>query len=63
MLGTRLTSQDIAAHIREAGETCLLIAPGVEPGDDAAFAVHSRRGSARGGTTTGIRRPNGWAGS
>ena len=30
MLGTRLTSEDIAAHIREAGETCLLIAPGVD---------------------------------
>ncbi len=30
MLGTRLTSKDIAAHIREAGETCLLIAPGVD---------------------------------
>ncbi len=30
MLGTRLTSEDIAAHIREAGETCLLVAPGVD---------------------------------
>ena len=30
MLGTRLTSEDIAARIREAGETCLLIAPGVD---------------------------------
>ncbi len=30
MLGTRLTSEDIAAHIREAGETCLLIAPGAD---------------------------------
>ena len=30
MLGTRLTSEDIAAHIKEAGETCLLIAPGVD---------------------------------
>ena len=30
MLGTRLTSEDIAVHIREAGETCLLIAPGVD---------------------------------
>ncbi len=30
MLGTQLTSKDIAAHIREAGETCLLITPGVD---------------------------------
>ena len=30
MLGTRLTSEDIAARIREAGETCLLITPGVD---------------------------------
>lgn len=30
MHGTRLTSEDIARHIREAGETCLLIAPGVD---------------------------------
>ncbi len=30
MLGTRLTSENIAAHIQEAGETCLLIAPGVD---------------------------------
>ena len=30
MLGTRLTSEDIAARIREAGKTCLLIAPGVD---------------------------------
>ena len=30
MHGTRLTSEDIAAHIRGAGETCLLITPGVD---------------------------------
>lgn len=30
MLGTRLTSEGIAARIREAGETCILIAPGVD---------------------------------
>ena len=30
MRGTRLTSEDIAEHIRQAGETCLLIAPGVD---------------------------------
>lgn len=30
MFGIRLTSEDIAACIREAGETCLLIAPGVD---------------------------------
>lgn len=31
MIGTRLTSKDIAAHIREAKETCFLIVPGVDP--------------------------------
>ena len=30
MRGTRLTSEDIASHIREAGDTCLLITPGVD---------------------------------
>ena len=30
MRGIRLTSEDIARHIREAGETCLLITPGVD---------------------------------
>ncbi len=30
MHGIRLTSEKIATHIREAGETCLLIAPGVD---------------------------------
>ena len=30
MRGIRLTSEDIADHIRHAGETCLLITPGVE---------------------------------
>ena len=30
MRATRLTSEDIASHIREAGETCLLITPGVD---------------------------------
>ena len=30
MHGTRLTSEDIATHISEAGETCLLVAPGVD---------------------------------
>ena len=30
MRGIRLTSEDIASHIREAGDTCLLITPGVD---------------------------------
>ena len=30
MRATRLTSEDIASHIREAGDTCLLITPGVD---------------------------------
>ena len=30
MRGIRLTSEDIAKHIREAGDTCLLITPGVD---------------------------------
>ena len=30
MRATRLTSEDIASHIREAGDTCLLIIPGVD---------------------------------
>ncbi len=30
MPGTRLTSEVAAAHIREAGEICLLFAPGVD---------------------------------
>ncbi len=30
MHGIRLTSEEIATHIRKAGETCLLIAPGVD---------------------------------
>ena len=30
MRGIQLTSEDIASHIREAGETCLLVTPGVD---------------------------------
>lgn len=40
MRGTRLTSEDIASHIRDAGDICLLITPGVD--GTAADALRDR---------------------
>ena len=47
MHGTRLTSEDLARHIREAGETCLLIAPGVDGIVAEALLERARRGATK----------------
>ena len=47
MRGTRLTSEDIARHIREAGNTCLLITPGVDAIVADALRERARRAATK----------------
>ena len=47
MRGIRLTSKEIADRIRESGDTCLLIIPGVDPTVVKALLERAQRGATR----------------
>ena len=47
MRGVRFTSEELAGHIRDAGDTCLLITPGVDAIVAAALLKRAQSGATK----------------